>query len=159
MAIARKMTRVSNSPRETSALTFVSLNATDSAVHCDSDDGLLLVVCGERVVSWAPPAAVTPAVDMDSGDGVRYAQENTAWPPLGATTVTLRAGDAVLLPRGWWHRVTGSPGSVGISLDVVTSSREQPRVWRRAGLTRPRGGWSSARALMMLVSRSAVERS
>ena len=153
VSVARKTTRAVEPPRSASALVFVSTTATDSATHCDTDDGLLLVVCGERTVTWAPPRTVTPAVDRDCGDGVRYPCEDTAWPPAGSTTVVLRAGDAVLLPRGWWHRVSGAPGSVGVSVDVVSGSRASPHVWRRAGLTRARAGWSSARALLKLLAR------
>ena len=110
VALARKPTRCTTPPRHRGAMAFVSLLATDSTVHCDTDDGLLLVVCGTREVSWAEPSSATADGCMEGGDGVRYCDQRIAWPPIGASKMTLHAGDALLLPRGWWHRVTGTPG-------------------------------------------------
>lgn len=89
---------------------------TRSGLHVDSADNFVVMIHGEKTCALAPLAeaprldpfedAVTKSrVDLEAPDLARA-------PALAAVdfqAVTLAAGDALFIPRGWWHYLR-SPG-------------------------------------------------
>lgn len=103
---------------------FLSFEPTRSLLHYDDTDSLLYLCAGEKVIWLAPPNA-TAGLNMWKGfprwyqhDPFKTKDTSGLW-----KRATLRAGDALYLPKRWLHDVDSTtPVSVGLSLNVVPSS-------------------------------------
>ena len=116
-----------------------------SGPHRDATDSILLVANGRRTVYFAPsrtddtaerdgiltveggppflPARLDPCLHSTAGmTGVRWCRE----------PVVLECGDAMWIPRGWWHCVRSEADSVAVPLEVGPDSVSgaTPCVWR-----------------------------
>ena len=128
---------------------------SSSGPHRDGTDTLLLVVSGRRTVWYAPtskddildrdavltftngppflPSRLDPSLHATSEmEGVRWCSE----------PVTLEAGDAMWIRRGWWHCVRSEADSVAVPIEVHSDmvSGTTPCVWRKVAGVRQRGG-------------------
>ena len=145
-----------------SSTIFVSVGNTASALHKDPSHTLLLCVCGVRAVWVADPHAfeVGPGC-VDDGSGITVLP-NAKNPALGAAwevdgrtrwRFELEAGDAVFIPRAWWHAVkaVSEGGAVAIALEVSTSMRT-PCLHVHVGYRNPPQGWTSAKKVEQLLA-------
>jgi hypothetical protein len=97
---------------------------TVSDMHTDPDDNLLCQVCGTKRVLLLPPEA---AVFLDPHDGMmsntatvdpREERVATTAARFGMPLVeaVMSRGDALFIPRGWWHHVQSLSKSASVSL-------------------------------------------
>eukprot|EP00897_Mesotaenium_endlicherianum_P001356 jgi/Mesen1/1248/ME000129S00354 len=105
---------------------WMSVNGSRSSAHYDPLHNLLCVVQGtKRVRVWDPSAARVLYPMPLHGEASNHSAVDFVAPdldrfPLYAAArhlsreVTLRAGDALFLPEGWWHQVD----SAGVSMAV-----------------------------------------
>ena len=124
-------------------------NATRSGLHFDEADNLLAQVYGVETATLVPPgqfSCVYPRpelhtksqVDPDDIDArafPRFAQADRY-------TATLHPGDALYIPRLWWHHLASDDISISVNAwfgqmyrgDLpATVLRAGPTVWRRVG--------------------------
>lgn len=111
----------------TSALAhlWLCIGGGRSSLHYDEFDGVLLVVRGRKSITLLPPSAsrlVKPrAAHLLSANHTRLQDAELdamleaggeAAAAAGAVCLVARAGEAVAIPQGWWHRVdsSGEPG-------------------------------------------------
>jgi hypothetical protein len=120
--------RMSPAQRELEALlaVFLTLHTpSQCALHADAVDSVWLIAAGERdlfvLPPWAADAAL-PDVDVHSGkyddtfsdyDPWQDSRRHSAW-----RCVHLQVGDWVFMPRGWWHVVRATVGSVMVNVRV-----------------------------------------
>ena len=103
---------------------FLSFESTRSLLHYDDTDSLLYLCVGEKVIWLAPPNA-TAGLNTWKGyprwyqhDPFEAKDTSGLW-----KRATLRAGDALYIPKRWLHDVDSTtPVSVGLSLNVVPAS-------------------------------------
>ena len=96
-----------------------------SSIHYDSFQNLLVVVAGEkRVLLWSPAEAAGLHPHQLGGESGNHSAVDVAqpdrFPGFGdalrrAAVVTLRAGDALYIPEGFWHQVDSSGGTVAVN--------------------------------------------
>ena len=100
------------------------------ACHVDEPNGLLVVLGGRKRVALLHPAAPAalklPTRGPTKLDGSYNALEDPRFTPGGEWegvmhVVTLSAGLAVYIPRGWWHQIHSTPDCVALSLPVRAS--------------------------------------
>ena len=94
---------------------WLSPGATSSAPHCDESHNVLTVLSGRKTVLLLPPSSgadlgALPAWSA-SPHHCQCSSEEAARHPL-AVTVTIDVGDALLIPAGWYHAVSSTPGTV-----------------------------------------------
>lgn len=123
---------------------ILTTSTSSSGPHKDSEDTLLLNLSGERRVWFASPAEVDEQVprskyragaptfllphhDPTCNPTSRMVREGVRW----REPVTLAAGDAIWIRRGWWHCVQAEVGGVAIPVEVVSGSLggDAPRVF------------------------------
>ena len=117
--------------RALQSFVFVNLYASFGGVHglgphWDDHDVFVLQLAGRKRWRIHPPTQAWPLPDdAIPGPPARYAHD---W--------TLRAGSAIYLPRGWWHRVTplGEP-SLHLTIGVLRPTNLDMVRWlvERAG--------------------------
>ena len=119
------MTQV-ESKSEALLTAFLTIGQTSRcALHCDNVATAWLVTAGSRTLWVLPPHAARDALpDVQAG----YSTERdsfSAYSPFedehrhaAWKCVTLAVGDWVYMPRGWWHVVESSPGSVMFNIRV-----------------------------------------
>ena len=91
--------------------------------HFDPDENLLCMVSGAKTVVLRHPADAAflyPSGDRNANSvfsnvDPRLSRAETAarFPLLAEcrpVAVTVRAGDVLYIPTGWWHEITGAPG-------------------------------------------------
>ena len=140
--------------RMRSGIVFVSAGETCSGMHADPDDGLLHVAAKGRKVTVCRPESVPDAKQFHHRDGVRMVKDEYA--PKVHGVYHLRAGDALFLPRLWWHQVEGEAGGIALSIDVASGLYSQPKHFLLVGKRPPQQGWSSAKTFVRLLSRRNV---
>ena len=96
-----------------------------SSVHYDAFHNLLVVVAGEkRVLLWPPAETAHLHPHQLGSESGNHAAVDVAHPErhagfgdaLGrAIAVTLRAGDALFIPEGFWHQVDSSGGTIAVN--------------------------------------------
>ncbi|WP_287461018.1 cupin-like domain-containing protein [Sphingomonas sp.] len=91
-------------------------NRSDIACHNDTFDNIACVVSGRRRFTLYPPQAVAdlhigPVDFTMSGRATSLATSASA--EARATVAELEAGDALYLPKLWWHRVEAT-GSINL---------------------------------------------
>ena len=130
-----------------------------SPAHRDFEHGLLVAISGCRTVYLAPPERFADSESRDSSDpdsllSQRYdpftsPESHHLW----LDPITLKAGDALLIPRLYWHSIGSEKGAIAVGVDVcgdVDGAQVTPKVFMRATFTEPVRGWSSAKRLMRL---------
>lgn len=108
-------------------------NWSTTMYHYDgTNDALIVQVNGAKLVVAAPPSA-TAAIGVDPDDGAcRFGTgteigRGSAWSPEfamaapGARLYELRPGDALFMPRFWWHAVYGEPVPAGGAPSLTVS--------------------------------------
>lgn len=124
--------------------------ATRSSVHYDPYHNLLCVLSGcKRVSVWAPSETGRLCPMPLGGECSNHSRVDCAQPKGGAHPgfaearcwcATLRPGDVLFLPEGFWHQVDSVAGTVAVNY------------WWTTALTEALGGHSDA-----YVARSAME--
>eukprot|EP00163_Fabomonas_tropica_P022597 TRINITY_DN39392_c0_g1_i1.p1 TRINITY_DN39392_c0_g1~~TRINITY_DN39392_c0_g1_i1.p1 ORF type:complete len:109 (-),score=7.30 TRINITY_DN39392_c0_g1_i1:12-338(-) len=98
---------------------------TVSPLHCDPYNNILCQVVGCKRIALFPPSC-TPSLYPHSGEEqlantsqVDYLQPDLARFPLfrktTATELVLSAGQALYIPKGWWHWVQSETASISLS--------------------------------------------
>jgi hypothetical protein len=80
---------------------FVAVGRTQTQLHRDTFPNLYLCLSGHRTWELAHPAS-SPQLEHSPGS---VSAVDPPPPSVRRARVTLRAGDAIFVPRGWWHRV------------------------------------------------------
>jgi len=121
---------------------WLSPQQTYSSLHFDPYDNLLVVLSGEKRVTVCAPSAVRLLAPFAIGGEASNHSRLTGELPEGvqSTVVTLRSGDALYLPAGYWHSVYSTEGTCAVSF------------WWRSRLSELLDGRSDA-----FIARSAVE--
>lgn len=107
---------------------WMSVNGSRSSTHYDPFHNLLCVVSGCKELKLWPPSA-TPSLyplpisgEASNHSGVDFANPNlTKYPRFRSAMqsfqcVTLRAGDALFLPEGWYHQVDSEAVTIAVNL-------------------------------------------
>ena len=132
---------------------ILTTSSSSSGPHSDAEDTLLLNVSGERRVWYARPQHASERLPRSGGDGapvflpamcdpsLPLVQKGVEW----CRPVTLRAGDAIWIPRGWWHCVASEMGGVAMPLEVVHGSvcGSAPCVFRHVAARKQESGRST----------------
>ena len=110
---------------------WLSREVTLSAVHYDQPTSVLLLVAGSKTVYIASPNTRFAKSEVTGASGARL-KDNSAsaphptWPEKQSggewRCIELVAGDALLLPSGWWHQVASTAGTVALSVPVQWST-------------------------------------
>ena len=96
------------------AQVFWSVGPTDSGIHRDETDSVLIVVSGRKtVLLWheRAPCGVSAGDRNRSADGARP-----------DATFTLFAGAALHIPKGMWHRISSAAGTLAFSVRVADAT-------------------------------------
>ena len=100
---------------------FVSVSDSNSTTHYDDTPSVLYCLCGERTVWLAPPEAKHKLGLRARPRYPRFLEYDPSAceaPDSVWKCVVLHAGQGVFIPRGWWHTVRATAGSLAISLEV-----------------------------------------
>eukprot|EP01046_Picozoa_sp_COSAG06_P007691 COSAG06_NODE_379_length_16608_cov_83.792477_12_plen_508_part_00 len=124
-----------------SVIAFLSSRATTSGTHRDQTPSILYCVWGTKAVYIAPPDVLDRHHKQVKGheDWLAYDpfDDNTDSRPSVWQRVDLIPGEAVYIPKGWWHNVFSSQDTIGLSVDI-TIAEEAASV--SATVKRPRSG-------------------
>lgn len=88
---------------------WIGCGATRTTLHFDDYDNVLTVLSGEKAVRLRAHARVEALPcwcaspnhshqDLDDADAIR-----------------VMAGEAILIPRGWWHQIDSAPATVAVN--------------------------------------------
>lgn len=88
---------------------WISTGSARTTPHFDGDDNVLSVLCGRKVVTYAAHMEAEP-VPIWSGS------PNHAATFCGGKQVEILPGQALYLPRGYWHQVDSDPGTVALNV-------------------------------------------
>jgi len=99
---------------------WANVDGAVSATHFDDDDGVLMVLRGRKEVTLAPPRLHDPLLAHPVwSTAYHHAAGGSVPPPESsrwcATPLVLSAGDAVLIPAGYWHHVVSAPGTLAVN--------------------------------------------
>lgn len=105
---------------------WASPTATCTNLHYDYQHNVLAVLRGHKRVLLAPAHAPVPGVGplWDTGTANHCLDNGIAWdgaqlrrvlPDGFVSTLDICAGQALFLPRGWWHQVSSDAGTIAIS--------------------------------------------
>ena len=130
-----------------------------SPAHRDYEHGLLISIQGCRTVYLAAPETFAERGSRDARDPDSYVAQK--YDPfvspesrhLWHSPITLGPGDALLIPRLYWHSIASELGAIAVGVDVCSvtdGAHHAPKVFRRATFTEPVRGWSSAQRLVRL---------
>ena len=92
---------------------WLNLRDMVSEAHYDSYNGILCVVHGTKLVKLWPPSSRLKATPLFSETYNGVSRECELPPP--PLSVTLRKGESLFIPEGWWHEVTSRPNTVAVS--------------------------------------------
>lgn len=107
---------------------WMSVNGSRSSTHYDPFHNLLCVVAGCKEVKLWPPSAAPELYPLpifgeaSNHSGVDFANPNlTKYPRFRSAmesyqSVTLRAGDSLFLPEGWYHQVDSEAVTIAVNL-------------------------------------------
>ena len=95
---------------------WLSTRETKSSLHFDPFHNLLVVVCGCKRVTLLPPSQTALLRPLALG-GESSNHAGVAVPPPEAESFVfeLAAGDALVIPAGWWHQVDSSGGTCAVN--------------------------------------------
>ena len=149
------------------ASVILTRRPSSSHPHMDSEDTLLANISGTRKVWVANFEAVSAAVHRKRDDGgTTFLVDlncDPSWHELKVCAdngvkwtgpVVLESGDAIFIPRGFWHCLLSEAGGVAVPIEIVSSEGgDQPHVWRHAGVRTDRARahmWGSAASVLEL---------
>lgn len=125
---------------------WMSRSATHSSAHYDPQPNLLCVACGHKEVTLWPPecarhlapyplASESPNhSSLPMHDRPAFAAADDLARQAGRFfRVRLAAGDAVLIPEGWWHEVQSAEHTIAVNFwmqppAVAASAAAQPHM-------------------------------
>jgi len=120
---------------------WVNVEKARSGLHYDCNHNLLCVVTGEKRVTLYPPnehtATLRPAAVFAESSNHSLLSPDVV-PGPARFEFSLRAGDALFIPEGWWHAVTSSPHTIGVNFwwagirPIAENSTTRPYVMRTA---------------------------
>jgi hypothetical protein len=125
-----------------SVIAFLSSRATTSGTHRDQTPSILYCVWGTKAVYIAPPDVLDRHHKQVEGheDWLAYDpfDDNADSRPSVWQRVDLIPGEAVYIPKGWWHNVFSSQDTIGLSVDITIANDAVASV--SATVKRPRSG-------------------
>jgi hypothetical protein len=102
---------------------FLTVGRSQTQLHRDTFANLYLCLSGWRIWELAHPA-VSPQLQRSPGSVSALDRLPSS---MKLSRVTLRAGDAIFVPRGWWHRVEAVgdmlPSRCSVAVNWYYSSR------------------------------------
>ena len=109
--------------------------------HRDENDAILVQLRGSKEMLIHPPALALPGCPA-SVFGDAAASNNPRWLEFDPfqlsrihssqwVKVVLVPGDAVVVPKLWWHAVRSTPGSVAISVPIQLDTIDERSIRRR----------------------------
>ena len=124
------------------------------SAHYDNYQNLLVVLAGSKTVRLWPPADTALLYPQQlGGESGNHSEVDIARPcaarhPLfqqalrRATAVTLRRGDALFIPEGFWHQVDSGDATIAVNYwrAAMPRRRGAARCRGAAPLTRRRAG-------------------
>ena len=108
------------------------------SIHYDSYQNLLVVLAGTKdVLLWPPAETASLYPQQLGGESGNHSEVDIARPDASAyprfqaaldraTGVTLRAGDALYIPEGFWHQVTSGGTTIAVNYWRVASATPRP---------------------------------
>jgi hypothetical protein len=107
---------------DTDSRAWIGSAGTRSMFHSDVKDNVFAQVCGEKhitLMSWADSRAAYPFPDNIVNSQLDLADLDLERHPRlrGAVlyTGTLRPGDLLFMPRGWWHDIRSLTPSISVN--------------------------------------------
>jgi hypothetical protein len=99
---------------------FLGNTGSGSHLHYDLPYNVLLVLCGHKTVRLLPPALSDAARPYDEPSNCRNMsrlEKHELRDLLSSqgTTLECAAGDALYVPRGWWHQILNRGFTMSVS--------------------------------------------
>ena len=89
---------------------------SSSSLHRDDVSSAFFVCAGEREMWVLPPGHGEEELRLTEQHVSTYDVFNTSDRDIAWRSVKLSAGDWVFMPKGWWHQLVASEGSILISI-------------------------------------------
>ncbi|MEN0020349.1 MAG: cupin-like domain-containing protein [Planctomycetota bacterium] len=89
---------------------WIGCGATRTTLHFDDDDNVLTVLSGEKLVRLRAHAQVEPLPCWTASPNHSHQELS------GGEEIRVRAGEALFIPRGWWHQIDSAPETVAVNV-------------------------------------------
>ena len=115
--------------RAVSLIVFLSFTETSSQTHRDDTHSVLYCPSGKKLVYLAPPYVhhqlkeyqIDGEPNSLKWDPFQYQEQHDRIYPEWKLwkLVELNEGEALHIPKGWWHNFRSSENTIGVSVDTV----------------------------------------